>query len=90
MFTLKNTLTDEFTNLFFESELTLGGGRKVMSKKISTWVAENLGQFRLNEPHSCIVEFTEDFEQPSITIRGDEDSVRLEIIHIINDNVISL
>ena len=89
MFTIKNIATGEFTNLFFDIS-TFGVSKVGKMKRITKWVAENLGHFRLNEPHSCKVEFTEDFDKPSITIRGDEDSVRLELIHLVNDNVISL
>lgn len=91
MFTLNNRTTGEATNLYFESSVTIGGNNKLaMARKITRWVAENLGQFELNEPQSCKVEYMEAQRSPVIVITGDEDSVELTVVHLINDNVITV
>jgi len=87
MFTLKNLTTNEFTNLFIESRLSMIGEVE-MKKKICNFVAENLVHFNLNEPWSCTISFDE--EQDIIGINGDEDSLNIQIIRLVNENVIKL
>jgi len=49
------------------------------NRKIADWVASNLNQFNLNEPHSCTVDLA---VGGVISISGDEDSVELLITEI--------
>jgi hypothetical protein len=78
---LKNHLTDK-TQLFNVNSIVTSE----ILKAISKWIEDNLSTFNLNEPHSCIVRYTNKNE---IHITGDEDIVRFSV-SLAEDNAINL